>query len=258
MNNEQINQLENQINILNERVNNLEIFNKSQTPEYQQDVFDQVLLKLEASNGLGIGTRLAQESPMLFDVQSSNKGVRFPMMTTTLRDAIKAVNGLVIYNTTTSYYNFYNGTTWLELKPQLPIYARLYASTTTSVTVASTSITLDGLGSTSGNISNNTTANKITIAVAGYYQINAAIDFPGSATSGTYRIRIKGGASGTTIIAEKQHQSNINNNQGVFCATCAFFDVGWEIGMSAIAASTQNCTTGSTFTYLEAIMISAT
>ena len=54
----------------------------------------------------------AAPSAML-DVSSTNKGALVPRMTTTQRDAISApATGLLIYNTTTNQFNYYNGAAW--------------------------------------------------------------------------------------------------------------------------------------------------
>ncbi|MFT3980060.1 MAG: hypothetical protein QM687_06285 [Ferruginibacter sp.] len=47
------------------------------------------------------------------DISSTSKGVLIPRLTTAQRNAIVSpANGLMIYNSTTKQYNFYNGTRW--------------------------------------------------------------------------------------------------------------------------------------------------
>ena len=46
------------------------------------------------------------------EISSTTKGLLLPRMTTTQRDAITAVAGLVIYNTTTTKMECYDGATW--------------------------------------------------------------------------------------------------------------------------------------------------
>ncbi|MFV5698461.1 ice-binding family protein [Flavobacterium sp. ZT3R17] len=67
------------------------------------------LLISEASNAqVGIGTTNPEISSML-DIQSTDKGFLLPRLTTAERDAISSpATGLLIYNTTTSIFNFYN------------------------------------------------------------------------------------------------------------------------------------------------------
>jgi hypothetical protein len=57
---------------------------------------------------VGIGTTNPEVSSIL-DIQSTNKGFLLPRLTTAQRDAISLpATGLLIYNTTTSIFNFYN------------------------------------------------------------------------------------------------------------------------------------------------------
>ena len=54
-------------------------------------------------------------SASILDIRSSNKGVLFPRMITSNRDAIALpVAGLMIYNTTSNLFNYHNGTSWQE------------------------------------------------------------------------------------------------------------------------------------------------
>lgn len=62
-----------------------------------------------------IGSQLRDPSAM-FDIQSNLYGFLAPRMTTTERNAIvNPANGLMIYNTTTSAFNFYNGSAWTTI-----------------------------------------------------------------------------------------------------------------------------------------------
>lgn len=71
------------------------------------------IMRLETAGNLGIGT--VADASALLDVQSTTKGVRFPNMTTTQRDAISSpAAGLVIYNTTTARLNVFT-TSWVAL-----------------------------------------------------------------------------------------------------------------------------------------------
>ena len=64
------------------------------------------------SQSVGIGTNSPNASAQL-DINSSSKGILIPRLTTTQRNGIAApANGLMIYNSTTKQYNFYNGTMW--------------------------------------------------------------------------------------------------------------------------------------------------
>jgi uncharacterized protein (TIGR02145 family) len=54
-------------------------------------------------------------SSAIFEMESTNKGILFPRMTTTQRNAITSpATGLLIYNTTTNCMEYFNGTGWLN------------------------------------------------------------------------------------------------------------------------------------------------
>jgi hypothetical protein len=63
--------------------------------------------------GIGINKNNIEASAIL-DINSTNKGVLFPRMTTAQRDAITSpVEGLEIYNLSTHKKNYFNGTSWI-------------------------------------------------------------------------------------------------------------------------------------------------
>ncbi len=67
------------------------------------------------NNNVGIGTLTPNSSAML-DVVASNKGVLVPRVTTAQMNAIPApANGLIVYNTDSLCFCFYNATTWKSL-----------------------------------------------------------------------------------------------------------------------------------------------
>ena len=57
---------------------------------------------------------LPHPSSML-DVKSANKGVLLPRTSTTTRNTIPPVKGLMVYDTTTNSFWFHNGSSWTEL-----------------------------------------------------------------------------------------------------------------------------------------------
>jgi len=65
---------------------------------------------LYASGNVGIGTTSPQGA---LDVNSTTGAFIVPRMTTTERDALSAVNGMIIYNTTTNQFNFYENGAWV-------------------------------------------------------------------------------------------------------------------------------------------------
>jgi hypothetical protein len=79
----------------------------------------QSLITLHAQVGINDSNASPDASAML-DVKSSTKGVLIPRMTTTERDAISLpTTGLMVYNTSTNQFNFYNGTVWINVSNQL-------------------------------------------------------------------------------------------------------------------------------------------
>lgn len=69
---------------------------------------DQFLIR--ASGGVGIGTASPQGA---LDVSSTTGALIVPRMTTDQRDALSAVDGMIIYNTSDSQFNFYEDGAWV-------------------------------------------------------------------------------------------------------------------------------------------------
>jgi hypothetical protein len=69
-------------------------------------------------NPRGTGFNLIQTIPdsVMFQVDSTDMGVRFPRHSTTTRDAISSpVEGLLLYNTSSQTFNYYNSSSWVEV-----------------------------------------------------------------------------------------------------------------------------------------------
>ncbi len=79
------------------------------------------ILSLPAfAQNVGIGTNTPEASALL-DVSSTEKGFLPPRMSTAQRNAIEnKVAGLIIYNTTTSCIEMYNGANWISLCTSFP------------------------------------------------------------------------------------------------------------------------------------------
>lgn len=68
---------------------------------------------LKSSLSIGQASTPSANYSALLVLESITKGLLFPRMTTAQRNAIlNPIAGLVIYNTTTSVLNFYNGAVW--------------------------------------------------------------------------------------------------------------------------------------------------
>ena len=67
-------------------------------------------------NGISVGLgTITPDASAILDLTSTSQGFLAPRMTTIQRDAIiTPVNALLIYNTTTLSFNYYNGLTWID------------------------------------------------------------------------------------------------------------------------------------------------
>jgi hypothetical protein len=70
------------------------------------------------------------------DIKSTTKGVIFPVMTTAERDAIPSpAEGLLIFNRSGGYHNYYNGTIWQQINRNVVLLATNPAGTGTDIGV---------------------------------------------------------------------------------------------------------------------------
>jgi hypothetical protein len=70
-----------------------------------------------AAQSMGISsTSITPDPSSILEMRTTTKGVLIPRMTTAERDLISLpANGLMVYNTSTSRFNFYNGSAWVIL-----------------------------------------------------------------------------------------------------------------------------------------------
>lgn len=71
-------------------------------------------MSIASDGSVGIGTTTTQTSAKL-EIKSSVGAVLFPRMNSTARDALTAVNGMQIYNSTTNKMQVYAGGAWVDL-----------------------------------------------------------------------------------------------------------------------------------------------
>ena len=167
----------------------------------------------------------------ILEMRTSTKGLLMPRLTTTERDAIASpATGLIIYNTTASKFNFYNGSTWITMFSG--------SSVVNSVTGTSNRITIGG------------TAADPTVDISSGYVGQSSITTLGTIGSGVWNgttIGIGYGGTGATT-----QQAAINALTGTQSSGTFLRSNGTNASLSAIQVSdvptlNQN-TTGSAAT----------
>jgi hypothetical protein len=160
--------------------------------------------KYKPSKNVGIGTTTPDQSAAL-EVKSSNQGLLMPSMTTAERDAIEnPAQGLIIYNTIDSCFNYYAGDRW-------------YKDCGRSLTADEK--TLQPLGA--GGIERDQGNSIITDASGNVYVLGS---FEGTATFGQYTfvapgdtniVLIKYSPDGNIIWAERSYANNFVLGNGI-------------------------------------------
>ena len=88
-------------------------------PEGTVQIGDTITVDID-NQKVGIGSTQPQ---VLLDINTVGSGtsaaVIFPRKTTAERDAMDALSGMVIYNTTTNRLNYYDGTNWRLLSSSI-------------------------------------------------------------------------------------------------------------------------------------------
>ena len=121
---------------------------------------------------------------MTFLVDGTNGGT-FPSWTTATRPASPAV-GQMGYNTTTGLFDAYNGSAWVSVATSAtspvsgPAFSAYLANTQTVTASTTTKVNFD---TELFDTNNNFASSRFTPTMAGYYQVNAAIQFLGTTNS---------------------------------------------------------------------------
>jgi hypothetical protein len=103
------------------------------------------IASIQLFSQVGIGTSAPDASAVL-EVQSTQKGLLIPRMSSTDRDAIASpATGLMIFNTTTGTFEFYSGSTWTAFQSAYSAGTGLSISAGT-ISVANTVVTSNYLG----------------------------------------------------------------------------------------------------------------
>ncbi|MFM1914176.1 MAG: hypothetical protein RIR51_2029 [Bacteroidota bacterium] len=112
------------------------------------NLFSQVKISTENSNGQVNGSAA-------LEVESSDKGLLLPRLTTTQRNAIQSPSvGLVVYDITTNQFMYYNGSSWVSSSSGGGGTGVPYTGATANVDLGTNSIKADSLTSTKDIIVN--------------------------------------------------------------------------------------------------------
>jgi hypothetical protein len=112
---------------------------------------------------------ITPEASSILEIRSTSKGILLPRLTTTERNNISsAATGLIIYNTSTNKFNYYNGAGWVEMVSGS-------GSGVTSVTGTTNRISVGG------------TATDPVIDISASYVGQASITTLGTIATGTWQ-----------------------------------------------------------------------
>ena len=144
--------------------------------------FSIIILLANNANAQSVGiaaTTITPDPSSLLEMRSTDKGLLIPRLTTTQRDAITTpATGLMIYNSTTNSFNFYNGSTW--------------------IVVAATSNVVNSVTGTSNRISIAGTSSAPTVDISSNYVGQTSITTLGTIATGTWNGSLISSAFGGT------------------------------------------------------------
>ena len=102
------------------------------------------------AQSMGISsTSITPDASSILELRTTTKGMLIPRMTTIQREAISSpAKSLMIYNTSTNQFNFYNGSTWVVLTSNTST-AYFSVDAGTSLSTSSTSdVVIPGISQT--------------------------------------------------------------------------------------------------------------
>ncbi len=104
------------------------------------------------AQSMGISSSaITPDSSSILEIRTTTKGLLIPRMTTAQRDAINLpADGLMIYNTTTQHFNFYDGSGWDILRSGAATGLRSTDAGTLDTTVSITDTVVAGMTLTPG------------------------------------------------------------------------------------------------------------
>ena len=138
-------------------------------------------------NGTNVGINTATpNSTALLELASANSGVLIPRLTTSQRNAISnPATGLMIYNTSSNCFNFYNGSLWYEwcgtcIPPSAPVVGNngpVCVNTTLNLTASNINGATYSWTGPNGFTSNlqNPIINNVSLNDSGTYSVTATL-----------------------------------------------------------------------------------
>ena len=179
------------------------------------------VLTINAESGITIthtGYANITHASALLDIQSTSRGVLFPRMTTTQRNAIASpATGLIVYDTTGNTLDVYNGTQWLDV-------------------LASDFITIDN---TNNRLGINTASPTYDLHVTGTGAVTGSLDL---ATAGSTRVTI-GNQSDTAYKLSVDGDLRVYGNIRTAQPTGGTGVGVWRLGSTATGTFTLDTTT---------------
>ncbi len=148
-----------------------------------------IMLHSYSQNNVGIGTASPNSSAIL-DITSTTKGLLIPRMTTAQRTAIAApAKGLLLFDTDTNSFWFYNGSSWNSIAGTATLTLPYQQSINSSangfdITNLGTGAAFHGVSNTAGGIALFGESTNGT-AVKGYAANEGSVALFGSSLSGT-------------------------------------------------------------------------
>jgi len=161
------------------------------------------------STGVTVGTTTATQPTSTAMEVAGTKAFLMPRLTTTERDALTAVNGMVIYNETTELWNFYENGTWRVMANQFGFEATdTTAETTTATTVLS--ITSAGVFRGAKLVSGNPSTNVIVSIILDGITMSA--DLQNASTTVSYVTLVNNPSTGNylTLSTDPTDTANMN------------------------------------------------
>ena len=206
---------------------------------------------------------------LILDMVSTTKAARpCPTMTTVQRDALTAQTGSCIYNSTTSSYQFYNGTSWGDIGGGVSaatlnasrVYFRAVQADTDTCWDADSEqfVTYETESYDTNNIHSSSTI-TIPVGMSGVWYIQACADVT-SAQTGCYQLALENGAGTNSFYARGDCFTAGNDDAGVQTGTSCVqvfrtFSAGNEIRVQGLGADNiaKICGTSSTRNFFEAV-----